>query len=277
MALKNQLANTKPKFTAVINSEGYKSLINNTLRDPKRSARFVTALTSAVTTNPALQDCEASTIVSAALLGESLNLSPSPQLGQYYLVPFNDTKNDRKVCTFILGYRGMYQLAIRSGEFKRINVTAVKACEYVNWDEMQKKLEVNPATYEDRKNSETVGYYAMYELINGFTDAAYMTKAEMEDHALTYSKGYAAKKGYTFWEKDFDGMAKKTMLRKLLKLAPMSTEMITAYEKDTAIINKDGEVEYFDAPSAGDASDATYTSGAGANAQDVAFESILEE
>lgn len=276
MALKNQLTtNSKPKFSEILKRPQYQTFLQTTLGDPKRVAHLTTALTSWVATNPALQDCDASTILAAALLGESLHLAHSPQLGQYYLVPFNDTKNNRKVCTFIVGYRGMYQLAIRSGYYKKINVTAVKACEYVNWDEINKKLEVNHVTYEERKNSETVGYYAMYELINGYTDAAYMTKAEMEDHALTYSKGYAAKKGYTFWEKDFDAMAEKTMLRKLLKLAPMSTEMITAYEKDTAIINKDGEVEYFDAPSAGDASDTTYTSGT--NVQDVAFESILEE
>lgn len=104
MATNNTLAKQRqPKFTAVINSEGYKKLINNTLGDPNKAARFVTAITSAVSNNPALQDCDASTIVSAGLLGESLNLSPSPQLGQYYLVPFNDKRNGRKVAQFQIG------------------------------------------------------------------------------------------------------------------------------------------------------------------------------
>lgn len=105
MAINNSLVNqgAKPKFTAVISSDAYKRMINNTLGNPTKAARFVTAITSAVSTNPALAECEASTIVSAGLLGEGLNLSPSPQLGQYYLVPFKDRKNNRTVCQFQLG------------------------------------------------------------------------------------------------------------------------------------------------------------------------------
>ena len=83
MAINNSLAKQakKPTFGVMINSDGYKRMINQTLGDPKKAARFVTAITSAVSTNPALQNCDASTIVSAGLLGETLNLSPSPQLG----------------------------------------------------------------------------------------------------------------------------------------------------------------------------------------------------
>ena len=105
MAVNNSLVKqgAKPKFTAVISSDGYKRMINNTLGNPQKAARFVTAITSAVSTNPALAECEASTIVSAGLLGEGINLSPSPQLGQYYLVPFKDKKNNRTVCQFQLG------------------------------------------------------------------------------------------------------------------------------------------------------------------------------
>lgn len=93
----------KTPFSVMIQSDGYKNLINNTLGDPKRAAAFVTAITSAVATNPALQECDPSTILSAGLLGETLQLSPSPQLGQYYLVPFQDRKNGRTVAQFQLG------------------------------------------------------------------------------------------------------------------------------------------------------------------------------
>lgn len=105
MAVSNSLtkSNQKPKFSVVINSDGYKRLINNTLGNPQKAARFIAAITSAVATNPALSECDPSTIVSAGLLGEGLNLSPSPQLGQYYLVPFKDNKNGRTVATFQLG------------------------------------------------------------------------------------------------------------------------------------------------------------------------------
>ena len=79
----------KPKFSVAIQSDTYKNLINQTLGDKDRATRFIASISSAVATNQALQECDAGTILSGALLGESLNLSPSPQLGQYYLVPFN--------------------------------------------------------------------------------------------------------------------------------------------------------------------------------------------
>ena len=79
----------KPKFSIAITTDKYQKLIHNTLGDPNRAKRFIASISSAVATNPALQECDAGTILSGALLGESLNLSPSPQLGQYYLVPFD--------------------------------------------------------------------------------------------------------------------------------------------------------------------------------------------
>ena len=91
----NEIQERKPQrmtFSMAINSTGYQKLINSTIKDPKKAERFVTAITSAVATNPLLQECDPATILSGALLGESLGLSPSPQLGQYYLVPFNNTK-----------------------------------------------------------------------------------------------------------------------------------------------------------------------------------------
>ena len=94
--MNNQIAKQKPSFRTAITTDKFQRAINNTLQDPNRARRFTSSIISAVSANPALQECEAGTIVSAALLGESLNLSPSPQLGQYYLVPFNDNKNHCK-------------------------------------------------------------------------------------------------------------------------------------------------------------------------------------
>lgn len=252
MAVQNSLVkqSQKPKFTAVINSDGYKRMINNTLGDPKKSARFVTAITSAVTTNPALQECEASTIVSAGLLGEGLNLSPSPQLGQYYLVPFKDRKNNRTVCQFQLGYKGYIQLAIRSGQYKKLNVLAVKQGELISFNPLEEEIEVQLIDDEtEREKAPTIGYYAMFEYVNGFKKAMYWSKAKMESHAEKYSMGYKAKKGYTFWEKDFDAMACKTMLRQLIsKWGIMSIEMEKAISSDMGVISENGSVEYLDAP-----------------------------
>lgn len=252
MAVNNSLVKqaNKPKFTTVISSEGYKKMISNTLTDPHRASRFVASITSAVVTNPALNECEASTIVSAGLLGESLNLSPSPQLGQYYLVPFKDRKNGRTVATFQIGYKGLIQLAIRSGQYKKLNVLPIKEGELISFDPLDEEINVKLIQDEEqREKAQTIGYYAMFEYTNGFRKSIYWSKAKMESHALKYSQGYKAKKGYTFWEKDFDSMACKTMLRQLIsKWGIMSVEFEKAYTNDMAIINSDGSHEYFDTP-----------------------------
>ena len=99
----NEIVNNKPKFSIVIQSDAYKKLINNTLGDPERARRFIASITSAVATNQNLQECESATIISGALLGEALNLSPSPQLGHYYLVPYKNTKKGTTDAQFQLG------------------------------------------------------------------------------------------------------------------------------------------------------------------------------
>ena len=92
----NELATKKPAFSVAIQSDTYKKLINNTLGNPEKAERFIAAISSAVAVNEDLKTCDAGTILAAALLGESLNLSPSPQLGQYYMVGFNNTKKGVK-------------------------------------------------------------------------------------------------------------------------------------------------------------------------------------
>ena len=238
----------KPKFSVAIQSDTYKNLINQTLGDKDRATRFIASISSAVATNQALQECDAGTILSGALLGESLNLSPSPQVGQYYLVPFNDSKRGCKVAQFQLGYKGYIQLAIRSGQYKKLNVLAIKKGELIKYDPLNEEIEVNLIEdEEERENAETIGYYAMFEYTNGFRKSLYWSKSKMEKHALKYSTGYKAKKGYTYWEKDFDGMAYKTMLRQLIsKWGIMSIDMQQAVEKDMATINTDGTYEYVD-------------------------------
>ena len=244
----SNLVTNKPKFSVAIQSDMYKNLINQTLGDKERATRFIASISSAVATNQALQECDAGTILSGALLGESLNLSPSPQLGQYYLVPFNDSKKGYKVAQFQLGYKGYIQLAIRSGQYKKLNVLAIKKGELVKYDPLNEEIEVNLIEdEEERENAETIGYYAMFEYTNGFRKSLYWSKSKMEKHALKYSNGYKARKGYTYWEKDFDGMAYKTMLRQLIsKWGIMSIDMQQAVEKDMATINTDGTYEYVD-------------------------------
>ena len=231
----------KPKFSQIIKTERYQNLIASTLKNPVKIERFVAAITSAVAVNPALQECDPATILSGALLGETLGLSPSPQLGQYYLVPFNNSKKGCKDAQFQLGYKGYIQLALRSGQYKKLNVIAVKEGELMCFDPLSEDLELNLIEDDsERESRQTIGYAAMFEYLNGFRKTIYWSRAKMESHALKYSKGYAAKKGYTFWEKDFDSMAFKTMLRQLIsKWGIMSIELQTAIENDLHEVNED--------------------------------------
>lgn len=239
--MSNQQIAQRPKFSAMISTPSYQKMINNTLKDPARVRRFVSSITSAVATNPMLQECDPSTILSGALLGESLNLSPSPQLGQYYLVPFNNTKKGCKDAQFQLGYKGYVQLALRSGYYKRLNVMAVKQGELKSWNPLTEEITLDLMDDElARENAPSVGYVASFEYLNGFSKTIYWSREKMEAHALRYSKGYAAKKGYTFWEKDFDAMAFKTMLRQLIsKWGVMSIDLQSAFEADSVAEDTD--------------------------------------
>lgn len=249
MAVQNSLVAKKKAtgFTAYLTADAVKEQINKVVGS-KNGTRFISSIVSAVNNNRELQTCSNASILSAALLGESLNLSPSPQLGQYYLVPFNN--KDGKVAQFQLGYKGYIQLAIRSGQYKKINVLAIKEGELVRYDPLNEEIEVNLIEYEEeREKAQTIGYYAMFEYTNGFKKAMYWSRAKMEAHAIKYSAGYAADKRkrtqYTFWSKDFDGMAYKTMLRQLIsKWGIMSIDLVTAIDADMAVVNEDGSKSY---------------------------------
>ena len=251
MAVQNSLVAKKKAtgFTAYLTAGAVKEQINKVVGS-KNGTRFISSIVSAVNNNTMLQECTNSSILSGALLGESLNLSPSPQLGQYYLVPFKDKNKGTTLAQFVLGYKGYLQLAIRSGQYKKINVLSIKEGELVRYDPLNEEIEVNLIEdEEEREKAPTVGYYAMFEYTNGFKKAMYWSKAKMEAHAIKYSAGYAAdkRKGnqYTFWSKDFDGMAYKTMLRQLIsKWGIMSIDLVTAIDADMAVVNEDGSKSY---------------------------------
>lgn len=221
MAVTNSLApkeKDKKKFSVAVQEDTYKKLINTTLGDPKQAAKFIAAVSSAVAVNPLLQDCEAGSILSTALLGETLQLSPSPQLGQYYMVPFDcaekgpdgktlyqkdangnilTDKNGRwlavtvKKAQFVLGYRGFLQLAIRSGYYKKINVLPLKEGELVSFDPLFEEYRIN-VNQGDRDSMPTTGYIALFEYTNGFRKTIYWTREKMLHHASTYSKAFNA-------------------------------------------------------------------------------------
>lgn len=267
MAVSNSLVQSrggKPKtFSAFLTSDAIKHKINEMVGG-RDGQRFITSIISAVSTNPALSECEHSTILSAAMLGESLKLSPSPQLGQYYMVPFKDKKRGCKVAQFQLGYKGYIQLAIRSGYYKKLNVLAIKQGELVRFDPLEEEIEVNLVEDDaEREALPTIGYYAMFEYQNGFKKAMYWSREKMMAHADKYSMAFSAKafeklqageipekdlwKYSSFWYKDFDGMAYKTMLRQLIsKWGIMSIDLQKAMDGDMGTINEDGSVDYVD-------------------------------
>ena len=244
----NSLVKQQQKIglTAYLTQEGVKKQISEIIG--KNSETFMASIISAVQTNPSLQECTNSSILSGALLGESLKLSPSPQLGHFYLVPYKDNKQGITQAQFLLSYKGYIQLAIRSGQYRKLNVVPIKQGELIKFDALNEDIEVNMIDDEEaREKLPTIGYYAMFELVNGFRKAMFWSKAKMEAHANKYSSGYRAKKGYTFWEKDFDSMACKTMLRQLIsKWGIMSIELQKAYDADMAVIKEDGTKVYVD-------------------------------
>ena len=249
-------ASEKPKtFSVYMASNAVKNKINQ-MMSGKDGSKFITSIVSLVANNPEIARCEHSTILAAALLGESLKLSPSPQLGQFYIVPFKDNDKDgnlkRMVAQFQLGYKGYIQLAIRSGYYKKLNVLDIKRGELIHYDPLEETIEVKLIDdEEEREKAETIGYYAMFEYQNGFRKTLYWSKSKMEAHAKKYSQAYRRDLNkntkYSFWSKDFDGMGFKTMIRKLIsKWCIMSVEMQTAFTNDMAIISENGEPDFVD-------------------------------
>lgn len=275
MTVQNSLArqDQSMKLSVYLQNDAVKKQINQVVGG-KNGTRFISSIVSAVQNTPALQECTSPSIVNAALLGEALNLSPSPQLGQFYMVPFDNKKKGCKEAQFQLGYKGYIQLAIRSGYYKKLNVLAIKEGELVRYDPLDEEVEVN--LIEDdilREEAPTMGYFAMFEYENGFRKTLYWSKKKMLAHAEKYSfafyKNGGAKslelleqgkipekdmwKYSSFWFKDFDGMALKTMLRQLIsKWGIMSIDLQNAIDKDMAVIHEDGKTEYVDAVKAED-------------------------
>lgn len=273
----------KQKFSVAITTEKYQTLMLNTIGDPERVKRFKSGITSAVAVNPDLQECDAGTILAGALLGESLNLSPSPQLGHYYLIPFDcklkgedgkilyqkdengqniKDENGRwipfkeKRAQFCMGYKGYIQLALRSGRYRALNIVVVKETEFGSWNPFTERLECCWDESGDRDGLSTVGYAARLVTVDGFEKTIYWSKEQMLKYADTYAPAFSADdmkriangeipdkdmwKYSSFWYKNFDAMAQKTMIRQLIpKWGPMSTEFHTAYDRDNKVITID--------------------------------------
>lgn len=265
MAVNNSFTQTKKRLgmTAYLNQDAVKQQINSIVGS-KRGTAFITSIVSAVQATPALQECTNPSILSAALLGESLNLSNSPSLGQFWIIPYNNKKKGVKEAQFQLGANGFKQLAMRTGQYKDIDFLEIHEGEYKGRDKFTGKQIFEFIEDDDERESlPVVGYMAYFELLNGFRKAVYWTKSKMEKHADQYSQAFSLEayrklqegkipasdmwKYSSYWYSNFAGMAEKTLIKHLLsKWGILSTELVTAMDADMAVINEDGTKSYVD-------------------------------
>lgn len=215
-------------------SEAIQNHMKKILGDKSKS--FATSVLGIVNSTTALQKCDPASIYQCALVATTLDLPLNQNLGFAYIIPYGDKAQ------FQIGYKGFIQLAQRSGQFLRINSAPIYEGQIIG---------NNPLTgYEfdfSIKSDVLVGYAAYFKLLNGYEATLFMTREELEKHGKKFSQTY--KKGYGLWTTDFEGMARKTVIKLLLqRFAPMSIEMQRAEIADQSIVN-DAEtldVEYMD-------------------------------
>lgn len=236
------LTQGKPKFSVALQSEGYKQLINNTLGDPKVAQRFIANISSVVANNSTLQKCEPASILTAGFQAESLNLPLNQSLGYAYVVPYGDKAQ------FQIGYKGLIQLAIRSGQYIDIDTFTIKDGEYKGRDKNTGRP-IFEFIEDDgvAESKEVIGYMATFTLLNGFTKQLYWSKEKTVKHAKQYSKSFGNGSKTDLWTNQFDLMAMKTVLKQLLsKYGLLSVELQQALEADQAVIDEKGNKEYVD-------------------------------
>jgi len=244
----NQLAEVKQQSIATfLATDSVKENVAKIVGE-KDTQRFISSLVSAVQTNPSLAECTNKSLLNAALLGQSLNLPQSPQLANFYFVPFKNSKAGITEATFQLGWRGYIALAMRSGQYKKIHVTDIREGELKSYNPIEDEYEFTPITdMKKRLEAPVIGYYAYFVLINGFKKTLYWSREQMDEHAKKYSQSYRKGWDSSLWKSDFDKMAYKTMLRQLIsKYGPMSVDMERAYVGDQSVIGDNGNVDYID-------------------------------
>ena len=225
-------ANTPRDLKAMLASPAVIGRINEVLG--KKAAAFSASLLQVCRSNALLQQAEPMSVIAAAMTAATLDLPLNQSLGFAYIVPFRNGKTGHQEAQFQVGYKGFIQLAMRSGQIKRIGVVPIYEnqiikLDYINGHEFD-------FMRQPEKHEAPIGYCAFLKLVNGCSVEDYMTIAEIQAHAAKYSQTY--KKGYGVWKDNFDAMAAKTVLKRLLtKYAPMSVEMQQAVIADQAVIH----------------------------------------
>lgn len=253
---KTAVAQQQPKpvdlLKSVIRAESVQQQFQNALG--KHKDEFVASLIDLYTGDPQLQRCKPQAVVAEALRAATMRLALNKALGFAYIIVFNNSVKDpatgqwTKVPTptFVPGYKGYIQLAMRTGQYRTINADMVYEGELRNVD----KLSGTIAFDGEKKSDKVVGYFCYFELLNGFSKVLYMSVEDMAKYALRYSPSFKGKEKPTFdalvkqaqsgqvssevgWKGNFNDMALKTVIRRLLsKYGYLSIEMMNVIAKD---------------------------------------------
>lgn len=245
----------KPKqsLNAVMNSmldgEGLRKRFNDLLGD--RAPQFVSSLVSMINADENLQKAFSQapmTVIQAGLKAATFDLPIDQNLGYAYIVPFNNGVktadgqwSKRMEANFILGWKGMHQLAMRTGAYKTINVIDVREGELKSYNRLTEEISLEFIEDEDKREAtKVIGYVGYYRLVNGAEKTIYMTVKQVENHEKKFRKGQYMGKG---WKDDFDAMARKTVYRQLIgKWGIMSIDYQT--KKDGQALADQMQEEY---------------------------------
>jgi len=235
--MSNQVAPTKD-LRAFVESPAVKSRLQEMLG--KRATQFTTSLLQVVNSNKLLQNASKESIYTAAMTAAVLDLPIQNNLGYAWIVPYN------KEAQFQIGWKGLVQLAQRSGQYKSIGVLEVYENQFESFNALTEELKGN---FDLAPDGKVVGYAAYFKLVNGFEKTTYWSLSQVTAHGLKYSKSFK----FGPWKDNFDAMAKKTVLKSLLsKWGPMSVDvqMQIAMKADQAVVtdvtNETVDVEYVD-------------------------------
>ncbi|MDK0734776.1 recombinase RecT [Clostridium perfringens] len=188
----------------------------------RRAPQFMSSIVNLVNSDNGLQKCEPMSVIASAMVAATLDLPVDKNLGYAWVVPYGGKAQ------FQMGYKGYIQLALRTGQYKGINVIPVHEGELVSFNPLTEELEID---FSKKESDVVIGYAGYFKLINGFEKTVYWTKEKMITHASTYSKTFNNPK--STWKSDFDAMALKTVLRNMLsKWGILSIDMQNAYTAD---------------------------------------------
>jgi recombination protein RecT len=191
----------------------------------KRATQFTASILSLYNSEKMLQKAEPMSVISSAMIAATLDLPVDKNLGYAWIVPYGGKAQ------FQLGYKGYIQLALRTGQYRFINVTPIHEGELLKWNPLTEEIDID---FEQRESEAVIGYAAYFELLNGFRKTVYWTKEQVEKHRKKFSKSDFG------WKNDWDAMAMKTVLKNLLsKWGILSVEMQKAVMED----NEDRELK----------------------------------